>query len=188
MPTMTPPENGLSLSEALLEAAMAAPINRVMLTSFEVWHPSMLAPVRVVVDHQALEATLEATAPRNAGETVTFIPCNVTVDQPEESDSAKSPEINLRVDNISGLISDALRRARLATDPAVRDAPWQLIERLYASDDTTGPAILPPFTVSLIRVSRNDAIAIFTASYTDSVNVSVPAITFAPPYYAGLLT
>lgn len=185
---MTPPENGLSLSEALLEAAMYAPISRVMLTTYEVWHPSMTVPVRVVVDHQALTATLEADASRNPGEEVDFIPCNVSYERPEESDEAKSPEMNLRVDNITGAISDALRRARLATDPEVRDATWELIERVYASDDASGPHILPVFKVALVRVSRNDSVAIFTAAYRDSVNTSIPAITFTPEAYPGLLT
>lgn len=188
MPTMTDPENGLSLSEALLESAMYATITRVMLTTYEVWHPSMNVPVRVVVDQQALTGTLEASAPRNPSEAVVFTPCNVQYERPEESDDAKAPEMILRVDNITGLISDALRRARLSTDPAVRDAPWELIERVFASDDASGPDILPVFKVALVRVSRNDTTAIFTAAYRDSVNFQIPAVMFTPESYSGLNT
>jgi len=188
MPTMTPAENGLSLSEALLEAAMYAPVARAMLITYEVWHPSMTVPVRVVVDHAPLTATLEAGAPRNAGAAVTFTPANVSYERPPESDEAKAPEINLRIDNVTGLIGDALRRARLSVVPAVRDASWQLIERVYASDDTSGPAQLPVLKLTLTKVSRNDTVAVFTAAYRDSVNFSVPAITFTPENYSGLNT
>lgn len=188
MPTYADPENGLSLSEALLEAATYAPVSRVMLITYELWHPSMTSPVRVVVDHAPLTATLEADAPRNPGASVSFIPCNVTYERPVESDDGRAPEMSLRIDNVTGLISDALRRARLSDVPAVRDATWDLIERQYASDDTTGPAILPVFKVKLTRVTRNDTSAVFTAAYRDSVNFSIPAITFTPESYSGLQT
>jgi len=89
---------------------------------------------------------------------------------------------------VTGLIGDALRRARLSVIPAVRDASWQLIERVYASDDTSGPAQLPVLKLTLTKVSRNDTVAVFTAAYRDSVNFSVPAITFTPENYSGLNT
>src|SRR5512132_306825 len=93
-----PEENGLTLSEALAEAAYAAPVSRAMLTTYELWHASMAAPVRVVVDEQALSAVLEADAPRNPGEDVVFMASRVTHQIPEESDQAQSPEVILRVD------------------------------------------------------------------------------------------
>ena len=188
MPNYLPEENGLTLSEALAEAAYAAPITRAMLTTYELWHASMSAPVRVVVDEQPLSAVLEADAPRNPGEDVVFLASRVTHEIPEESDQAQSPEIILRVDNVTGYIADALRTARNQTDPAIRDSPWQLIERVYASDDTTAPHILPVFKTSVRRIVMQGPTAVLTAAYRDSVNTSIPAITFTPESYPGLLT
>ncbi len=188
MPTYLDAENGLSLSEALLEAATYAPVSRAMLNTFELWHASMSAPVRVVVDEQPLSAVLEADAPRNPGEDVVFMASRVTHEIPEESDQAQSPEIILRVDNVTGYIADALRIARSHTDPAIRDSPWQLIERVYASDDLTAPHILPVFKVTVRRIVMQGPTAVLTAAYRDSVNTSIPAITFTPERYPGLLT
>jgi hypothetical protein len=148
----------------------------------------MAVPVRLVIDEVDLVATLEADAPRNAGETVTFTASRVDAEISEESDRGQTPEIRLRIDNVTGVITDALRTARGATSPAVRDAPWQLIERTYMSDDTSAPAILPVFKVTLVSVSMQGPTAVFTAAYRDSVNTSVPAITFTPEAYPGLLS
>lgn len=183
-----PKENGLTLSAALAEAAYGAPASRAMLNTFELWHASMSAPVRIVVDEQPLSAVLEADAPRNPGEDVVFLASRVTHEIPEESDQAQSPEIILRVDNVTGYIADALRTARSHTDPAIRDSPWQLIERVYASDDLTAPHILPVFKVTARRVVMQGPTAVITAAYRDSANTSIPAQTFTPTYYSGLLT
>lgn len=188
MPTYQDPLNGLTESDALAEAAAVASIARAVLMTYELWHPSMTAPVRVVVDEEPMLATLEGDAPRNAGEEVLFMASRVQVQRPEESDKAESPEISLRVDNVSGYVSDALRTARESTDPAIRDATWQLIERVYASDDTTAPHRLPVFKVTPIRVGIAGATAIFTAAYRDSANTGIPAISFTPEAYPGLLS
>lgn len=187
MPTYLDEENGLSLSEALAEAAVTARIDYVKLVTYEIWHPSMDVPVRFVDDWEPLAATLEGDAPRNAGETVTFGACSVQRPVVEESDKAQSPEVSLRIDNVTGVVTDALRTARASNDPDVRDAPWQLIERAYINADTTAPAVIPVFKVTLIRVAMQGPTAVFTAAYKDSVNTSIPAITFTPESYPGLL-
>lgn len=182
------PLNGISLSAALAEAAAAAPVRRAVLTTLEAWHPSMSAAIRLVIDELPLTATLEADAPRNASESVVFMASRVSLQLAEESDRAASQEISLRVDNVTGYIADALRTARAATDPAVRDAEWELIERVYVSDDTTAPAKLPVFRTALVRVGMQGATAVFTAAYRrNSSNTAIPAITFTPEAYPGLL-
>lgn len=187
MPIYLDPLNGISQSEAFAEAAEAAPITRAMLGAYEMWHPSMTAPVRVVVDEVGMTATLEGDAPRNPGEDVFFKPSHIKVQRPEESDQAAAPEITLQVDNVTGYIADALRTARDDPDPAVRDAPWQLIERWYASDDLTGPAVLPVFKITPIRVTMQGPTAVFTCSYRPSVDTSIPRATFTPEAYPGLV-
>lgn len=186
MPTYTAPLNGISQSAALQEAAVAAPVSRIILETLELWHPSMAVPVRVVVDTVPLLATLETTAPRNPDQVVTFAPCSLSVNRPEESDKAATPEITITIGNVTGIINDALERAR-SSAPDIRATPWQLIERIYASDDTGGPAELPVFKVTPTSVSTQGAVALITAAYRPSVNISVPAATFTPENYPGLL-
>lgn len=188
MPTYLDPLNGITQSAALAESAIGASIEDVRLETLEIWHPSLPRPLRLVVDTENLNATLESDAPRNAGEEVFFQRCRVDIEIPEESDKAAAPEINLRIDNVTGLVSDALRLARTSPDPAVRDAPWELIERVYMTSDTSAPHIRPVFKITLVRVGIQGASAILTAAYKDSVNFSIPAVTFTPRHYPGLLT
>lgn len=186
MPTFLDPLNGISQSEALAESAVAANIDRVILMAYELWHPSMTTPVRVVADHQNLTATLEADAPRNASESVTFTAARIDIQRPTESDQAESPQIRLTVDNVTDLLTDALRTARQSDDPAVRDAVWEVIERVYASDDTTAPHRQPVFKVNLRQATTGGPTATFVAAYRDTANLSVPTITFTPDSYPGL--
>jgi hypothetical protein len=136
--------------------------------------------VRVVRDHVPLSATLEDDAPVNAGETVDFMASAVKVSRPEESDGAGAAEVTLTIDNISGEISNALRAARGSLDT------WEVTERIYASDDTTGPASLPVLTLTLTGVRTTPESAVFKASFGDPVNVSVPRLTFKRNEYPGL--
>jgi hypothetical protein len=183
MPTYNDPIKGVSLSEALHEAAVTAPVDRNMLNTFELYHPvgTSDGPIYVVNDNEDLLATKEADADRDAGEEVTFMAGYVRLERPEESDQAATPELALAVDNVSGAFSDALRLARDSLEP------WELIERVYASDDTSGPAILPPMRLYLSSVTLTDRTASMTASFGDSLNVAVPKTTFSRSEYPGLV-
>jgi hypothetical protein len=187
MPVFLPQLNGLSYSEAIAEAAVGASVDDMRLNAYELWHPSMEVPVRVVMNDEPLIGTLEATAPRNPGEDVVFMSARITRRMPEESDQAQSPQVQLQVDNVSNYVEDALRRAREHPNAEIRATPWELIERVYMLSDTSAPHIIPVFKVALVDVSMNGASAILTAEYDDSANTSIPAITFTPEYYSGLL-
>jgi len=189
MPVYLEPLNGISYSEAMAESAVGARIDRVILSTFELWHPVMgAAPIRAVVDTEPLTATLEATAPRNPGETVDFIPSQLQIEYPEESENANSPTLTITVSNVSRLIKDVLDQIRASTDPEVLYGKWELIERIYASDDTTAPAKMPPFQLTLTKVRTQGAVTTLTAAYRDSANTAIPAITFTPEAYPGLLS
>ena len=183
MPTYKSPHHGVELSEALHEAAVIAPIVRVILETFELYHPigTPDGPVYVVNDLQPLTATIEAGAARNAGTAVEFLACSVAVGRPEEADTNATPTITLTVSNVSGLMSDALRSARGSL------APWEIIERAYASDDTSGPAMLPPLQLYLTNADISGELLVISASFGDSANVSVPRLTFRRADYPGLV-
>jgi hypothetical protein len=187
MPTYLDPLNGVSLSEALAEAAAYATITDVILQTLELYHPVMASPIRVVVNTEPVAATLEGSAPRNAGEEVTFRASRVQVEIPEESDKSEAPTLIVHVSNVNRDIKDVLNDIAASDDPAIRDGRWQLIERLYVSSDLTAPHRMPVQKLTAIRVQLQGDSAAFTATYTDSANLAIPAITFTPESYPGLL-
>lgn len=188
MPDYLNPLNGLEISEALAEDAIGAGVDDVKVSAFEIWHPSMSEPTRVVVDSDAMLATLEADAPRNAGEEVNHLACSILFDVAEESGALGNGEMSFQISNINQFISEALDLARESEDPDIRDATWQLIERVYMRSDTSAPHKLPVLKITLARVTMQGGTAVFTAAWRPSSNTSIPAITFTPEYYSGLLT
>lgn len=180
MPTYLPPRKGVTFSEAYAQAAAYAPIRRAMVRTYELWHPSLPAPARIVAQMDDIDATLEATAPRNPGETVNFLASFVEASRSEESDEAATPSVNVTIDNVSGILSDALAAARGSM------VPWELIERVYASDDLSGPAQLPVLKLTFTESVIDGTTAILKASYGDPVNFSVPRLTYKPEEYPGL--
>jgi hypothetical protein len=183
MPAYKSARHGVSLSQALHEAANVAPVTRAIVSTFELYHPlgTPSGAIYVVNDPSNLVATKEATATRDAGLTVTFLACQVSLTRPEESDGANAPQLSVSAANVSGLMSDALKAARGSI------VPWELIERPYATDDLSGPAILPPLTLYLDSADVNADVISLTASFGDSANVGVPRIHFKRSEYPGLV-
>lgn len=182
MPTYSAPRRGVTLSEALQEAATIAPIERVVFSTFELWHPlgTPDGPIYVVNNFEDLSATKEADADRDAGLTVTFMASSVELDRPDEDDNAPSPEIALRVGNVQGIMSDAIRRARGSLEP------WQIVERLYASDETDGPAATP-LRLIVTGVDITAEVVTLTCGYGDPANVAMPRTTFKRSEYPSLV-
>jgi hypothetical protein len=180
MPTYLPKLHGVRLSEALAEAAAIAPVQRAILHTFELWHMTLAEPVYVVNDYADLLAYIEQDASRNALTQVTFLACNVKISRPEESDSAAAPEVTLTVDNVSGVFSSALRLSRGWLEP------WEIIERLYASDDLTSPALLPPLKLHVVSVDLTGQLATLHCRHADFTNYGVPRLTFNRHEYPGL--
>lgn len=184
MPSYEPPRKGVTISEAYAAAAVSAPVNRVMLSCYELWHPSLPEPIRVVHDNVPFFATLEASAPRDAGQSVEHLAAWLQAGIFAESNDAATPEVQIRIDNVTGMMTDALAIARASTEFASEQ--WWLIERVYASDDPSAPARMPVLELTLTKVSMSGPTAVLTSSYGDPVNVNIPAITFIPEEYPGL--
>jgi len=172
---------GVTLSEALQEAAAIAPITRAMLYAYELWHPTLSEPVRFVNDVEPLVATLEADAPRDPSTSVEFLACPLTLERPEESDSAATPTIALSRPDVAGLLKPLFDAARGSLES------WTLIERVYASDDTSGPAMLPTLSFELSAQDTAGAQGKLSANFDDDANVAVPRITFKREEYPGLM-
>lgn len=179
MPDYQPAEHGVSMSYAQMEAAAIAPVTRAMLNTFELYHP-LSGRHRFCNDNQSFFGVLEDAAPEDAGELVEFLAAPLTINEPDESDSAASPEISLSLDGVAGAMAARLELTRESL------VPWVLTERVYASDDNTGPAILPPTELELSSVGIKGSAVILKANFGDPANVSIPRLTFRRGQYPGL--
>ncbi len=172
---------GVTLSTEAQEAAARAPLGRVMLYAYELWHDGMTEPVRFVDDKAPLFATLEADAPRNAGEEVEFLACPLQMARPTESDEAATPQVSLGRPDVAGLLKAELDAVRGDVGTT-----WTLIERLYASDVLTAPALLPPLSYELVGIDIAGPAAQMSARYDDDANIAIPRVLFIRTQYPGL--
>lgn len=181
MPTMLPALQGVSLSEALAEAATIAPVDRAMLDTLEIWHEDFTEPGFIVNDNQAFEGTLEDDAPRQAAETVTYQPVRFRAEWPEENADAAAAGARIAADGVTPLLVEQLRLARGSLSPVV--AVW----RIYASDDPSGPARLPVVTFELGDVVTTETTVSFELiGYHDPVNTRFPARAYTRLTHPGL--
>lgn len=174
MPHYLDKRYGVDLSEAYAEAATSAPINRVILETYELIHPSFTERILIVNDFNDLTATLED------GSTHEFTPCPVTVVPPEENDEGKTPTIHVQIDGVSSLIAERLEEA------SKQLARIEIVERVYVSDDLSGPAILPPLRLTLKTVSVNYTQVTAEASFSDPINRGFPKYDYLIREYPGL--
>jgi hypothetical protein len=175
MPDFSAPLNGVSLSDALKEAAVHAPSDRVVLATYEFVHSSFTTRALVVVDHTDLEAKTET------GDLVTYVAiAGLRPESFEESDQASTPLLKLTLDGVSGELIDKLDAALLGFDPVT------LIERIYVSDDLDSPAILPPATAIIRSGSVSETSVTIEAGFGDPANQPFPRKLYTRGEYPGL--
>jgi len=174
VPTYLDAQHGVSLSEAYAEAAAAAPVQRVMLATYALSHPAWDAPLYIVNDFEPFTATLETV------QVVEFIPCPVEVTPPEQSDEGKAPMLSVRIDGVSGHIVRQLDLASGTLDSIT------LTERIYASDDPSAPAIMPPLVLVLRNVEASETTVSGQASFGDPANTGFPGKDYLSREYPGL--
>jgi len=165
------------LSEAIKEAYAAAPAEVIIHHTVELRHPAFSAPIRVVCDYEDLEATLEATAPEDAGLAVTFTAFAFRAKLP---DVVKLPEFLLEIDNVSQEIEDNILLAAQGTDPIT------MTHRLYLSTDLTGPHNDPPATYTLRDVRANDFQVTARAGLPNWQNKRFPNQVYTVDRFPGL--
>lgn len=175
---MRPPRRGVSYSEALAAAYASAPEDEVVLDTIELLHPSFRddagqpTGVRVVNDHSNLTATLEADAPLNGGEAVTFFRCYFTFRRPPETESANLPEVELQVDNVSRVLVPYLELAKTSRSPVT------LIYRPYLASDLSGPHMDPPLRLTLKNIGGNMNSLTARAGFSDMANRRFPGLEY----------
>ena len=109
-----------------------------------------------------------------------FIPCPVTIVPPNESDEAKTPSIQVAIDGVSFAVATQLE---VATKQMER---VEIVERIYVSDDLSGPAVLPPLRLTLKTVNINYRQVTGEASFSDPVNRGFPKYDYLNREYPGL--
>lgn len=168
-----------TLSDALEEAYASAPSSEVVLHTLEIRHPDFTQPIRVVRDHQDFDAYLEADAPENPGEEVTFIAMAFDFTLPEVTKST-SPEIEIGLDNVSGEISAYLDIA--ANSPDLIEVTY----RPYLASDPSGPSMNPPLTLTIRSVTADIFRVKAVAGFADLANKKFPSQTYDTERFAGL--
>ena len=157
-----------TLSEALKEAYASAPNDVVIISTLEIRHPAFTAPIRVVSDYVPVTAKLEASAPIDAGDMVTFQPFAFELSLPEMTDKGV-PELGLRIDNVSREILEHIELAMPLPDKL------EITYRAYLSNDlTSGPHNDPPLHLTIISVEADAMSVTAKASVVDFINKKFP--------------
>lgn len=162
----------MSLSEALAEAyASATPT--IIFETIELRHPAFLdaddnsIAIRLVKDSVELMATVEADAPMNPGEVVTFQPLWFTLVPPDQIEQNADPELQLSIDNASAELMPYL-------DAAIEfGEPVEVTYRIYLESDLSQPQTLP-LTLILRNIQANLENVSAVAAFIDVANKSFP--------------
>jgi Domain of unknown function (DUF1833) len=180
MPVYRPAIRGVSLSTAYAQAMAIAPTYRATLYTIEFLHSALDSPIRVVLNTEDVNATLEPDAPRDGGQEVTFKALPLGIQLPPESDQAQAPMVQLWIDGVSSLLAEGL-------EPVIQSLEGvDMIVRVYMSDDLSGPAQLPPLKQRLREIIITQDRVTVTASYKDPANRQFPGKTFTRAEYPGL--
>lgn len=174
MPHYLDKRYGVDLSEAYAEAATSAPIGRTILYTYELLHPSFTEKILIVNGFDDLHATLEDGTEQD------FVACPVAVIPPEENDEGKTPSIQVQIDGVSSLVAAQLEEA------SKQMARVEIVERIYVSDDLSGPAVLPPLRLTLRTVNVNYTQVTGEASFSDPINRGFPKYDYLIREYPGL--
>lgn len=186
MATYLDPLQGVSLSEAAAEAIAVAPIGRAMLDTLEFWRSTFVdengnpGAARVVCDKQDLLATLEADALVDGGAEVQFRAVGLRVVKPAENESAQSPTFEIELDGVSLHLIELLDEDLTSGEPVI------MTHRVYASDDTTAPAVLPVLRMEVLSAVCTEGSARITCAFGDPINAGFPRVAYTRLQYPGL--
>lgn len=180
MPVYRPPVHGVAYSEAYVEAMAVAPVNRVIYSTLEFHHADLAAPIRLVLGAEDISARLEVGAPVGGNTIVTWTAVRLGLHLPEESDEAASPTSEFWIDGVSSIIGAQLEQVAKTLTPVT------VLVRMYAGDDLSGPANLPPARFDVLRAVCDETRVTCTAGYADQANRRFPGKSFLPLQYPGL--
>ena len=170
-----------TLKQAIKEAYAAAPDNVIIYHTLEFRHPSFTTPIRVVRDYTDLTATLEASAPVDAGQAVTFVRFAFNLVKPEVS-ATGVPQCTIEIDNVSRDIVANIEASLSSTSPI------SVTYREFISSDLSGPQNDPPITMSLLSVTADTFKVKAVAGFPDLVNRRFPTKEYDAETFSGLVS
>lgn len=170
-----------SFTEAYKEALVSAPSNVVVLETLEIIHPNFpgALPIRLVNGFENVDATLEATAPVNPSESVTFTAGFFKFVPPKKTTSGYTPA-RLAI----GSVGDVLSYIELTRGSGVA---INVIYRPYLSTDTTAPQVDPPYKFSLMGVKSTLKQVTATLAAPTIVGRKHPSDLITPQRFPGLV-
>lgn len=169
-----------TLSQALREAYAVAPSDVVIHHTLEINHTAFSQPLRVVRDTVDLAATLEAGAPHDAGQEVTFTAFRFDI-VPPEVNPVSVPQCVIEIDNVGREILAQVEAAMATTDLIT------CIYRQFLSDDLSAPQNDPPLTLTITAISANVFRIRATASFGDLANKKFPGVDYTAETFPGLV-
>ncbi|MGV0961436.1 MAG: DUF1833 family protein [Limnohabitans sp.] len=169
------------LTDAIREAYASAPSDSVIYHTLEIWHPAFSEPIRVVRDRNTLTAKLESTAPRQAGQAVTFVGFAFDIVPPEVTHTAV-PQCVIELDNVSREIVAHFEQA--ITTPDLITVTY----RAYLSDDLTAPENDPPLTLTVLSISANVFRVRATCGFANLANKRFPGLDYTAEVFPGLIS
>lgn len=175
----------IAMSQALAEAYASAPSDEVILHTLELRHPSFTQPLRVVNDHDTLNARLESSAPVDSGELVDFVPFSFRFRLPDVQ-STGMPELEIEIDNVSAEVIAYMDQAANSTDLIeVTYRPYLYGNFKFYMDQL--PAMDPPIHLVLHDVEADVFAIRARASFGDYGNRRFPGETYDAQRFPGLV-
>ncbi len=174
------------LSQAIKEAYASVPSDEIIHDTLELYHPAFVddggdpAPIRVVCDTQDLSAYLEADAPINPGEEVTFIGLPFELELPDVDEQTLG-QLVISIDNVSGEITKNIELSMQTPDKI------RVIYRPYLSSDLSGPQMNPPLYMYINKIQVGTFRIKASAGFGDIMNKKFPANTYTMEEFPGLV-
>lgn len=181
------PLYGISISVAEKEAIAHSPAAKPRITTITFEHPTFRddegkpTGLYLVAQRKPFIGTLEADAPHKGGQQVEFQPAPIEYFGPRESDEGRSPDIKLKISNLSKEIIAHIRHATMG------DSVIEMIVRTYYESNTSAPHEMPPPRMDVGPVSFDRDTITITASFGFLVNAPFPLGTYSPSRFPGLM-
>lgn len=135
---------------------------------------------RLVAGNENITATLEANAPYNAGETVTFLKAGFDVSRPEEGVKGRQD----LTCTIFGASVDIVEQLELQA--AANREPIKLRFRAFRSDDLSAP-VGDPISMTVLNPKVQADKVSFQAVFADLINKQFPSIFYKLETHPGLV-
>ncbi len=181
-------------AQAIAEAYAAAPAGDPVLDTLEFQHASFLdengAPdsVRLVRDYgiklldgdpdvYGFNLKLEDDAPMFAGETKPFVSCMFAFEFPAQQEG-NLPEMQVRVANVTRLISDRLDAA------VIQRTPITMVYRSYILTEPEPQLKIRGMTIRSVTSNAIEVVA--TAGFVDLINTNFPKLLYRATEFRGL--